>query len=329
MKNKIIVVAICLLLSSCVTLFSKKEYPVQFTSNDKNAVINIADKDYKLPASITVKRSKDSLKLIFKNDSLQKEMYLESRIRPYYYIGNLFFYPPLSFIVDSNSDKKFYYKNNIYIKVQDTSVRFSKIAFSKKIVSIFKPSLNDENGTIKLHFSTPYINNFYFTPKGENGQRSSGFLGISGGLDYFYNKNSFIGIQIDAKTDFGFPIPVPVEYASGERFFSSSKNFSVSNNRKLNKFIYGYGLNYAVNYWNYTNEYYDEINVTNVTINKRFTNRNLGLHLNSYFQVSNNFYIGVVYQPSIINLDFKPKLIYEHSLSLDFAWKVSLFNLKK
>lgn len=329
MKNKLLLVAVSLLLTSCVTLFSERQYTMQVRSNSKNATVKVNDIDYTLPANIMVKRSKENLKLLFTNDSLQKEMSLKSKIRPYYYIGNAFFYGPISHIIDSYSDKKFYYKNNIYIKVQDTNVSFYRIPLHKKIASIFKPSLIDETGKVKLHFSLPHVNYFSFEPRGEKRIDKFGFFGFSAGIDYFYNKNTFIAFQTDAKTSFELPIPAVIDRVEGVYTSSSSLNFSISNNRKLNKFSYGYGLNYAVNVWNYSNKYYDELNYRNVEIRKRRVNQNLGLHLNSYFQISKNFYIGAVYQPSILNLDSAAKLQYEHSISLDFAWKVTLFNLKK
>ena len=329
MKNKLLLVAVSLLLTSCATIFSKKEYEMHVTTNSKNASVKVNDTDYKLPALIVVKRSKEPLKMVFTNDSLQKDMTLRSRLRPYFFIGNLFFYPPISHIIDLTSVKKYYYKNNVYIKVQDTSVKFSRISIDRKIGSIFTPSLKDETGNLKLHYSFPNVNHLYFQPRGENKKNDFGFVGISGGLDYFYNKNTFVSIQADAKTSFFFPFPLPIDRDGGEYSDSSSLNFSISNNRKLNKFTYGYGLNYAVNIWKYSNEYYDELNYRNVEITKRRVNQNLGLHLNSYFQISKNFYIGAVYQPSILNLDSGAKLQYKHSISLDFAWKVTLFNLKK
>lgn len=329
MKNKLLLVAVSLLLTSCATIFSKKEYEIHVTTNARNASVKVYDTDYKLPALISVKRSKEPLKMVFTHDSLQKNLTLRSRLRPYFFIGNLFFYPPISHLIDLTSVKKYYYKNNVYIKVQDTSVKFSRISIDRKISSIFTPSLKDETGNLKLHYSLPNLNQFYFQPRGQSKQNSIGFVGISGGLDYFYNKNSFVSVQADAKTDFFFPIPVPLDRDGGEYTDLSSINFSISNNRKLNKFSYGYGLNYAVNIWNYSNKYYDEVNYRTVEISKRRVNQNLGLHSNSYFQISKNFYIGAVYQPSILNLDSGAKLQYEHSISLDFAWKVTLFNLKK
>lgn len=328
MKNKVLLVVILLFFTSCATVFSKKEYEMHVTSNDKKASVKVYNTEYKLPAVITVRRSKEPLKMVFTNDSLQRNLTLRSRLRPYFFIGNAFFYPPISHIIDLTTVKKYYYKNNVYIKVQDTSVKFSSISIDRKIASIFTPSLKDETGNLKLHYSFPNVNHYYFQPRGEKKHTSAGFVGISGGLDYFYNKNSFISVQADAKTDFFFFFPLPVSRDGGEYTASNAYNFSASNNRKLNKFSYGYGLNYATNVWRYENEYYDELIDRNVRIRKTRVNRNLGLHLNSYFFIAKNFYIGAVYQPSIINFDSGAKLQYEHSISLDFAWKVTLFNLK-
>ncbi len=329
MKKYLLLFVAFLLLNSCSTLFSKNEHHIQVSSNSPTASLNVNNVEYKLPAKIKVERSKEDLKVVFSNDTLKKELILKSRLSSKFLIGNLFLYPPISYGIDFTNVKRFGYKRNIFIKVNDTIVNFSNIPFAKKVSNIFKPSFDDNSNDLKFHLSMPWMNSFCYMPTNKKRVNSIGYIGISAGFDYFYNKNSFASIRTDAITNFFLPIPVPVERDEGEYTYTNSVNVSVLNNKKLNKFIYGYGLNYARNYWNYRNDYYDKVTEIYVRERKSSVNQNIGLNLNSYFQMTDNFYIGIVFKPSFITFDSGVKFNYEHTLSLDLAWKINLFNVSR
>lgn len=329
MKKCIILFFVLLLFSSCATIFSKKEQYIQIASNSTTASVKVNDVDYTLPAKIKVERSSKDIKVVFRNDSLQKELILKSKLDSKFIVGNLFFCSPLSYIVDCTNDKRFTYKKNTYIKVSDSTARFSRIPFDKKVANSFKPSLDDDTNNLKFHFSLPWMNSFSYSFSNKERTNSFGFIGISGGLDYFYNKNNFVSIRTDAITNFFLPIPAPVSRDEGEYTDVYSINFSVLKSTKLNKFIYGYGLNYASNHWKKSILLYDQLTDTYVKEIKKSVNQNIGLNLNSYFQMTDHFYLGLVYKPSFITFDSHPKFNYDHTISLDLAWKINLFNLKK
>jgi hypothetical protein len=328
MKKYILLLIVSLLMSSCATIFSKKEQYIQVASNSTNATVNVNDIDYVLPAKIKVERSKKDLKLLFSNDSLEKELTLKARMNSKFIVGNLFFCPPLSYIVDCTNDKRFGYKKTVYIKVKDSSARFSSIPFDKRIANSFEPSLDSDTNNLKFHFSLPWMNGFSYSLSNGKRVNSFGFLGVSGGLDYFYNKNNFVSIRTDAITNFFLPIPAPVSRDEGEYTDVYSINFSVLNSTKLNKFVYGYGLNYASNHWKKSILLYDQLTDTYLKEIKKSVNQNIGLNLNGYFQMTDHFYLGLVYKPSFITFDSNPKFNYDHTISLDLAWKINLFNLK-
>jgi hypothetical protein len=52
-------------------------------------------------------------------------------------------------------------------------------------------------------------------------------------------------------------------------------------------------------------------------------NTMLGLTLNTYYRFTEHFYLGLIYRPSFRDLS-NNKMKYEHSISLDFMWKIYL-----
>jgi hypothetical protein len=329
MTKHLVLVFAVLFLSSCATLFSKREHYIEVTSNSSSASVNINDVNHKLPAKILVKRSKQRLKVFFSNDSLQKELLLKPRLNSKFLFGNLCFYPPFSYAIDFTNDKRFGYKKNVFIKVKDTTVKISAIPLETKIVSLFNSSFKDDSKKLKFHFSMPWLNGFSFKTFNNRRIYSFGFIGVAGGFDYFYTKDRFVSFRADAIADYFAPIFIPLAHDDGD-IRTSAVNFSLLNSKKLNKFIYGYGLNYAQNYWSYNSGYYYNEGINTIYNERiRFVSHNIGLNLNSCFQITDNFYIGVVYRPSFVTFDSGPKFIYEHALSLDLSWKINLLSFKK
>ena len=321
MKKYFFLIAIPLLLTSCATIFSKKNYQIQIQSNAENAKVKIYDSIYNLPASVSVKRSKNDLTIVFINDTVSKNHILKSRISPKFIVGNLFFYPPFSYLIDFNNEKRFYYGKMIFIDIKDTSKVIKRMSFQKKVHYAIAKNYQDQKGKFKLTVSIPWINSFYFPSTAAFNKSSTGFLGISGGLDYFYKKNKFLAFNASAITDFFVPIPVPVSYREMEWY--QSVNYSISDNYNLNRFTYGYGISYAIHNWRYYNQNEEnEFSTAIVEIDRK--TYNFGFLVNGYYQLSDNFYVGLVYKPTIFQINSGSNFKYEYTLSLDLSWKINL-----
>lgn len=104
---------------------------------------------------------------------------------------------------------------------------------------------------------------------------------------------------------------------------------SATDNIVYNKFSFGYGINYSVNFWR---EWYRDLGDTvDIPMGDRttYSNKNLGLTLNSYYKIGKTTYVGIIYRPSLLNIDGGIDPIYEHLISLEIQWKLFLFNLER
>lgn len=123
-------------------------------------------------------------------------------------------------------------------------------------------------------------------------------------------------------SDFFVPFPAAVDI-SGEYELMSSRYASVSNNHRLGRFSFGYGLSYSKNTWDY--RYYDRFDPPPLAREpiKRSHNA-FGLVFPTYFQLGEQFNIGVIYRPTFFRPTMTYKFAYEHLISIDFAWKIRL-----
>lgn len=175
-------------------------------------------------------------------------------------------------------------------------------------------------GQFLLHLSLPYINNIHLTPENETTKNNTGFMGYSAGLDYFHNTSQYLNISFSQIQDFFLPIAF-VDRSDKYELMSSSY-ISLSNNHKINRFSIGYGLSFAQNSWDLRNHSWDENSSTREPIKK--TNNAFGLVSSTYFQITQHFYLGIIYRPTFYRLSTETKLKYEHSISIDFTWKIPL-----
>ena len=317
---------------SCATLFSNREVKVLLTSNNAKAKVRINDSIYNLPANVYLKRSREDFKFIFLTDSIDRNHVIKSKLSGKFWVGNLFFGSPISYVIDLKNDKRFTYNKSVFIDTKDASLVVKKMPFVKSLKSGFAKSIENQKGIFKFSLSMPYINSFIYRPIGYDEKSSTGFLGVSAGLAYFYKSNNFIELKTSAITDFPIPVPAPIEYSddSNGRQNFSSVSFDVTNNTQLNRFTYGYGLSYESNRWNYFKSIYsnDEFHTLIEDFSIKTINKNVGFVLNGYFELGDKFNLGLIYRPSIINLNQGVKFNYEHTISLDLQWKFNLNKIK-
>lgn len=331
MTKHLLSLVLLLVLSSCATVFTKKTYEME-VSSQTYSMVKVNDSSFFLPAKIEVKRSKEDLAMVFSNDSISRSYLLKSSISPKYLYGNLAFvhFAPVGYLVDLSNEKRFYYGSHIVANTNDTLTQINTPVtkgyknFKKRIHHYFTKEYQTDKGQLQVIVSLPGINSFHFKPMNESAQNNSGFLGIAAGLEYFYKEKNFFGFYASAIIDFEAPFPVPIEY-DGEHELLESLNIGLTNNHKLNRFTIGYGLNYAKNTWVLSNDEYDPlVEGSKKPVTK--SNNSLGLIANGYFQFGKRFFVGLNYKPSLMVLNNTPKLNYEHVISLDFVWK---FNIKE
>ena len=183
-----------------------------------------------------------------------------------------------------------------------------------------KTEQSSTKGQIFLHISLPYVNNFHLNPVNEGSKNNTGFMGYSVGLDYYHKSDQYVNFYFSSIQDFFLPIAFVDR--GNEYELMSSDYISISNNHKVNRFSWGYGLSFAKNTWDLKNHNWNENSSTRKP--EKNSNNTLGLIFSSNFQITKHFYTGLIYKPTFWRLNIEPALKYEHTVSLDFVWKIPL-----
>lgn len=329
MIKKLATIFLIFSLTSCATIFTKKTYKLEIKSF-ANTKVKVYDSIYNLPAKIEVKRSKNVLPIVLISDTINKNYTLKPSINPKYLYGNLSFvhFAPVGYLVDLTTEKRFYYGKSIFLNISDTITQIktpiskSYLDFRNNFSNYFSKKHITNKGQINLTFSIPLVNSFDFRPNGEGQKTSTGFLGISTGIEYYHSEYKFINLNATAVLNSIVPVPAPVSY-KGEVDFLSALAISLTENHKFNRFTFGYGLIFSKNNWKFDNTEYDE-NVPNSKKPIFKSNYGIGIITNGYFRAGENFYIGINYKPTLLNIKPASKFQYEHVISFDLMWKIRL-----
>ena len=320
------------LLTSCATIISEKDYIMSISSDMPNSevVINNSNR-YKLPSKAVITRSKENLNFkILQNDTIVNDTILKPKLSNMFWYGNagqFLYLAPIAWLIDLNTEKRFTYGKYIFIDSLGNIQKLNKL-FSDKYAEIYFKKHKQRDFNILL--AIPHINFFHLNPLNETPRSMGGFWGFGIGAEYFYKNNKALQLRGDAITDIFIPVPAAIDFdESVPRESCYAFNVNLTDNFHIKRFQLGYGLNFAKNTWIY-HGYYEkphwklEEDEKPVWIDgKTKTNKMLGLALNTYYRFTNHFYFGVIYRPSFLELS-NPKLKYEHSISLDFLWKIYL-----
>lgn len=317
-KNTILLLTTVLLLSSCATVLKRKTYKLRVTSDLENAKVKTNDSIYELPNYILVKRSKEDLNLTLVSDTLALDYTVTATPHQTFLFWNLMgtVMAPLNYAIDFTNDKRFHYGDHVYLNSKDT-IRVLRAPLLKSWDDFFAEKHLRSKGDINVSISIPYVNSFSYNLEGYGTRSSTGFFGVSAGLEYFYKSNKYIGVKYAGAIDFFVPIPVSPGGELEEHF--STTYFEVTDNFKFGRLHVGYGINYANNTWRFT-ENIDTENEIEITRKSK----SFGITANTYFQLGRSFCIGVVYRPTFYTVKPTTGFQYEHLISLDFAWKIPL-----
>jgi hypothetical protein len=320
---KIFVLLLSVFLASCATTLSRRKYDLKVISGSSLDKIEVNHEIYSLPAVIKVKRSKEDLHVKLIADTLVKHYTIRSSPSPSFVYGNLIWTAtsPLAYLVDLTNQKRFYYGKLIVLNRYDT-VKTLKPDLLAKIDRYFAKKYPAQKGQVNLSLSLPYVNSFCLQPVNETTKVNTGFWGLSAGLEYYYKDNRYMSLRAGAVSDFFLPAPAAVDLL-GKHELMTSAYLSFTNNHKVNRFHFGYGINYARNVWELSDYGPPDPQLPPPeTIEK--SSKSLGFTFNVYHQVNEYFFIGLIYRPSVLRIDPVTQFRYEHLISLDFNWKIRL-----
>ncbi len=182
----------------------------------------------------------------------------------------------------------------------------------------------NRSNQIHLLLSLPLVNQFCIQPQNIATINNIGILGASIGVEYYYKNNKslivkFIGVT-DSKGVEEFPLEDSLTIT---KEYIYNVGASVTDNFKINRFSFGYGLNLSYNIWRTAVENpYSTSNITlSSTSKKHFTT---GFHLDGYYHLAKSFTAGIMYRPSFFIISPKSAIKYEHAISLDIKWNIVL-----
>ena len=182
-----------------------------------------------------------------------------------------------------------------------------------------------QKGDFRLDLKLPWVNHLSLNPGEQFKESRFGFVGEGLGFEYNYTNRKFLETSFSFAATSEIPLPVHVD----RKYNKSLWTFYVSltDNFIKNRFTVGYGINYADNRWI---EWFRNFSTVDLPIERRteFSNKTLGLNLNTYYRLGKTANVGITYRPSLFNVEKDFDILYEHLISIEFMWRFSLFSIK-
>jgi hypothetical protein len=308
--NKIILGLTIVILSSCATSFNTKKTRIRFHTEKSIEVVKIDNAILADKNDYIVMRSFEDLKVNIAMDSVDKTIFIRPK-QSFVYWEN-FLNLGIGFLVDNNTIKRFSYPKQIYLEKRDSSINIVNYPTVRK-------------SSIELCFLLPYFNSFSIR-KNDGFYFSTGFLGIGGGINYYYKDNNYVSINVGSSLDYGIPIPVGADYFGDYKQHCSIIFLNIRNHIRYNHFDVGYGLAYSSSKWG-SWQRGDSITNQDITLSK--INSNLGLSLNVKYHLFKFASVGVIYQPSFIEFNSSPTFGYQDFITLEAAVSLNIRRQKK
>ena len=312
MKKCIILIIPLIILGSCATIINRKTQRIDIITNTP-ASVKINDEillNVKNRTKFIALRDVRPIKLYVFNENFSKELILDSRNSfPYWF--NIYANAGLGMLIDKDSPKRYVFPKRVYVDMTNSVNSFT----------LYNPTIR--KGSLQLHYSLPWINNFLLKPVDENSPKfNTGFWGAKLGLDYYNKTNQYFDLSISGVMDFFIPFPAAVDL-SGEYDTMSSLYLNLSYNYRIKKYSVGYGISFSKNTWyhNYS-DWGDPPPPVREPVSKSVYS--VGFIFPLYIQAGEYFNIGLLYRPSFLTIKPTMEFKYEHLISVDFAWKIPL-----
>jgi hypothetical protein len=308
------------LFASCATVLNEPWIEVKVRSSIdslKICVNNDTAKWYEVPVKLKVDRSKQDLLITTKKDSVANQIPVESKYDFKYMYGNIETFG-IGYIIDRKSLKKYTYPKSVFIGMEDG--RFVSQSGYRRWKK------QPERHLLNLKISIPEANHFYMD-KGDRYGESFGYLGISGGFEYYFSNKYCINMDVGSLMDFIFPIPAPYDVIGAyNRSFATYGDLQIgSDYRRLH---YDIGLQFTKTLYveretvELFPEYFDTLKYSKYQ-------KNIGMALSAYFRLTKFFNLGLNYYPSFFVLEKTGiKSHYSHLLFFELSFRIEAFRPK-
>lgn len=310
-KYHLALIAFSLFFSSCATILNSPvqkvvistDKHIKVVSVDRVTVIDSSFMQVNTARAYYIPRSDKPLKVNLQIDSTRKTIFLIPK-HSFAYWYNIPSNYGIGMLVDKDNVKRYGYPKRNYLELEDTVVKRYNFAPVKK-------------GTLQLSLSLPYTTVFNVKAIDKR-YKSVGVFGLEAGLDYFYEDNNYLSLNFGVATDrFG-------EYlGKGYMQTADVRYSSFKNNNIVGSFDFGYGVNVSQLRWS-QQTFGDTIKIDHL-----IKSTQLGLSLSAQYRLGYYFRFGVLYQPILLNADFKSSFNYQHYLSLNLSWKLPIYRPTK
>lgn len=282
--SRIILIFFSMSLYSCATMIENgKNTSIEIHTIPDSAIIRLDNlTSVKSPVILLVPRSHKSFNVSLKNDSIEKVVRIKSSYSPLLKFSSNF---------SSDSDKIFIYDRSILIDMANETTGYRE--------------WNAKPGKFYAKISFPWFNYMQFN-NGRGFKSYDSFLGLTGGLDYYHSKHSFLSLTegITGFSDMAFPVMDRGYYDSSE--IISSFSAKLTNNHDFVKFsnenihfTAGYGL--SCTRFVYKQTYADTIN--NISTEYKKAVSVFGLCLDAHIVLCNILVVGYNILPSIYSIN--------------------------
>ena len=300
--GSIILIAI---FASCATSFNTKKTSFRIGYDKEIKIVSVEKLVKQDQKDYVLLRSGEELKINITYDSISKTLGIPAKKSLVYWENILNF--GIGFLIDNKSIKRYTYPKRIFLEKLDSTVKVVSYPTVKK-------------GTFEISLSLPYANSFVVRTS-DGFYSSQGFLGIGIGLQYYYGNNNYISFYGGGSMDHPVPFPVGVDYFREHEEVNISF-LSLRNHNKLGRFDFGYGLSFSTSNWSYWKMGKRGIDSTDINLSKQ--NNCIGLSLIARCHFGRCLSVGIIYQPSFINLSSGPVLDYQDFISLEAAFNLKL-----
>ncbi len=314
---------LCLTLSSCATLVTRRSYRMAVRSRSADARIMYEDSTYKLPAILRVPRSGYPLKLQFIAGDTTRSLSVCARPNPAFLFGNLGWLQmaPAAYLIDLTNPKRFYYGKNLAINAEDTTTIYR--ATSARWRAYWGRSYAAQKGDVALQLSIPIVSSFLLRPEGEGAKETVGCLGIGAGFSYAYRDRRGLGLSGGVAIDNVSPFPAAVDYAGLYERYSSLWAALMHYHYPFRRLSFGYGVAYSLTSWRLA---YGHDAGTTPPARTPVTQSSvaLGVMAAASFRVNKALSAGLSYRASLLGFHHGDAAPYEHVISFELAYPLRL-----
>jgi hypothetical protein len=254
--------------------------------------------------------------------------------------GNMLFFiwppaNPLGYLVDLTNPQRYYYGKGLSVDAKDTSTIFIHTkGVARKKAALLRPREERvpyfskdlaQKGTY-FTMSVPIVDHMQLQPYGEGMKESWGGFGFSLGLEHYYEKNKAMGMRLGLMTHTMYPSFAMDRFEDYYNDRESEKAFSVYltafKKRHINREAFSYGISNVTNWWNHKQYWRDAVN-SNLyhTRSRAWTANSFGFEFAAYHYFNRVIQAGIIYRPTILTIAPDVKLMYQHTISFDMAFR--------